>query len=258
VAESLQEYVVQAERNGDAAAMCRLALYLEYTLGSADYARLMVLQAVALDHLPALHELARVSAALEDFDTALSALETLARAHRKGGHVLEPGDPLSPSPSKGLTPVWVMESSWSGERGWVSVAPDVLGKSFFGPVVPFDWEPADSDSMDGSSNSGEVLMVVTPEPDRAHAVLAPLVEDELMRTNWLGELVDPQSDGTPHIAYARSHERGVRVDFDMKGEVYAPMGRAVVRMLARVLNEHGIPAHIANGSPGWVSPYVSG
>jgi hypothetical protein len=258
VTESLQEYTERATRAGDGAALCRVAVYVDLGLGHADLALPLMARAAQHAHLPALHELARVAARNDDGPAALSALDALARAFREGAGVPQPSEPLSPSPSTGLTPEWVMGSSWSGEQGWVSLAPDVLGKDFFGEVIPFDWQPGGGSASDGSSDSGETLEVFTPEPERAEEVLGPVVEDELMRTNWQGEFVDFQSSGRPHTSDLRRTDRGVRVGFDMQGVVPAAMGRAVVRLLARTLSAHQVPAHVANGNPGWVGTYLMG
>jgi hypothetical protein len=258
VVVSLQEYTQRAARTGDGAALCRIALHVDLGLGHPELALPLLAQAAHHDHLPALHELARVAARNGDAPAALSALDALARAFREGARVPQPSEPLSPSPSSGLTAEWVVSSSWSGEQGWVSLAPDVLGKDFFGETVPFDWQPDDGSVSDGASESGETLEVLTPEPERAEEVLGPVVADELMRTSWQGELVDPQASGRPHTSDLRRTDRGVRVGFDMQGVVPAPMGRAVVRLLARTLTAHEVPAHIANGNPGWVGTYLRG
>ena len=239
-ANELRVVAREARERQDTAAMCRVALFNEHRAKNRLAARTWLVEAAGHDSVPALHELVRLAVADRDFEQARDLLGRIGNELQGSATTADggaPTRPTSPRPAE-VTGTWVQQSGWSGADGWVSIAPDILGKDMHGVVVEFD--------SDGVSMSGEVIYVVTPEAGRGVDVLQPVVEDELMRLNWMGERVTFEDPGRPNLAYVTEVEEGVRVDFDNKGEVGAPMGRAVVRLLATALTDGAVPAQLAN------------
>lgn len=238
--EELREYVARARDTSDPAAMCKIGLYNEHSARRPDIASRWFALAAERDFVPAFHELVRVATLEQRFDEARTLLQrvtAILESGEPGGQGESPPVPACPLAAR-VDADWLLHGEWTGSRSWVSVSPQVLGTDLYGQAVGFD--------SDDVSMTAEVIAVVTSETDRAEPILNTFAQETVMHIDWRGEWVTFEQPGRPHIAYATSADYGVRLDFDAKGEVPAPQGRAIVQAAAELLAQKRIAAHVTN------------
>src|SRR5207302_7896678 len=127
-----------------------------------------------------------------------------------------PVGPTTPDRDE-VTQEWVLTSKWQGATGWVSIAPNILGRTLDGDPVSFFSEEI--------SGTAEVISVITPAADRAYELLKAVAEQEVMTIDWSGGFDAFDRQEGPNWAEAFQVEGGVKVCcYDNKGEVPAAMG----------------------------------
>lgn len=248
--DRLRDFARTAREAGDAAGMCRVGVFNEVRGGSPKDAKGWFTLAAGQAFVPALHQLARIAVREGEYSRAQSHLSRIAlMLATESQEPIAEVAPLIP-PKAEIDPTWVLESDWVGEAGWVGVAPDVLGKNMQGQDIPFDWTSADTADLTGNSFNAEALTIITPDPDLALAVLEPVVDGDLGLLNMDGEKV-ASFDEPFRIKLPRAEavDGGVSVSFDARGEVPAPLGRAIVKTVSVALRARHVPAHIANLNP---------